>query len=245
MEPTILFEDEHLLVLNKPAGMAVHTETGQIAGTLIEWVIARYPQQLHVGEDFVVSGNGHPVCVPRAGIVHRLDRDTSGAIAVARDAATFQYLKQAFQDRNVKKYYEAFVYGAPREERGVIDAPMGRAAHDPRLRTARAPRGTVRTASTRYVVLKTFKSSDGTFSLVGLYPHTGRTHQLRVHMNHIGNPMVSDALYAGRRPHALGFERVALHARKLTLPYPAERQTSWEAPYPSDFELALQQAKAS
>lgn len=244
MEPTILFEDEHLLVLNKPAGMAVHTDTGDIGGTLIEWVVRHYPNLLHVREDFVVAGNGHPVCVPRAGIVHRLDRDTSGAIAVAKDTATFQYLKDAFQNRTVKKYYEAFVYGTTRDARGVIDAPLGRATHDPRLRTARAPRGTVRTASTRYVVLKTFSTDQGTFSLMGLYPHTGRTHQLRVHMGHLGNPMVSDVLYAARRPQALGFDRVALHARKLTLPYPLGKTTSWEAPYPPDFQAALDQAKS-
>lgn len=244
MEPQILFEDAHLLVLNKPVGMAVHTETGDIKGTLIEWVIRHYPNLIDVGEGFVVSGGeGSPVCLPRAGIVHRLDRDTSGVIAIAKDVPTFNYLKDAFQSRTVKKYYEAFVYGTLREPRGILETGFGRASHDPRLRTARSPRGTVRQAVTRYVVLKTLKTDEGAFSLVGLYPQTGRTHQLRVHMAHLGNPIVSDGLYAGRRAHALGFDRVALHARKLTLPYPENTHTSWEASYPADFEAALKLAK--
>jgi 23S rRNA pseudouridine1911/1915/1917 synthase len=239
MNLEILFEDDHLMVLNKPVGMAVHTETGDVSGTLVEWVIGRYPNLAYVGEDFIVSGGKQSLCVPRAGIVHRLDRETSGVIAVAKDEETFQDLKDAFQSRTVKKYYEAFVYGSPRAERGLIDTPFGRAPHDPRLRTARGPRGTVRNAVTRYSIIKTVKTDDGTFSLMALYPATGRTHQLRVHMAHIGHPIVSDGLYAARRPHVLGFNRVALHARKLTLPYPEGKEMIFEAPYPADFQAAL------
>lgn len=239
----ILLDAPDYMVLNKPAGIPVHSDGVFQGETVVSWVIANFPEFQDVGESFVVYPGGVPTALPRAGIVHRLDRDTSGCLLVAKNEETFKYFKRQFQDRDVRKYYEAFVYGVPYPERGLIETPFGRSQKDARLRTGRNPRGTVREAVTRYVVLKTFQSEGATYSLVGLYPKTGRMHQIRVHMKHIQHPIVSDPLYGRGRPEALGMKRVALHARSITFIVRGGKEITCQAPYPSDFTLAIGLAK--
>ncbi len=235
----ILFENEDAFIVNKPAGIPVHGDGTTGGDTMVARVLAQFPELREIGEPFVVYPGGVPTALPRAGIVHRLDRDTSGCLVVAKNEETFKYFKRQFQDRDVRKYYEAFVYGVPYPERGLIETPFGRSQKDARLRTGRNPRGTVREAVTRYVVLKTFQHEGQTYSLVGLYPKTGRMHQIRVHMKHIQHPIVSDPLYGRGRPEALGMKRVALHARSITITLRGNKEITCQAPYPTDFASAI------
>lgn len=239
----ILFENEDALVINKPAGVPVHGDGSTEGDTMVARVLAQFPELGEIGEPFVVYPDGVPTALPRAGIVHRLDRDTSGCLLVAKNEETFKYFKRQFQDRDVRKYYEAFVYGVPYPERGLIETPFGRSQTDARLRTSRNPRGTIREAVTRYVVLKTFQYEGQTFALVGLYPKTGRMHQIRVHMKHIQHPIVSDPLYARGRQQTLGMTRVALHARSITFMVRGGKEVGVQAPYPADFQQAIELSK--
>lgn len=254
----IILETDDCIVFNKPVGMAIHRDSRDLSGTAVEWVVKHYPHLYGIGEPFVVTEKGldgadHALMLPRAGIVHRLDRDTTGVLLVAKNEPAFKFFKRQFQSRKVKKYYEAFVYGWLADERGNIETMYGRSGSDARIRTARNPKGKLREAQTRYVVLKQFEVEKDNplegkerFSLVGLYPKTGRMHQLRVHMAHIGHPIVSDPLYGKGRARALGFDRPALHARKLVWHAPRHTETpddlpveiTAQAPYPQDFEAA-------
>lgn len=236
----ILAETPTYLVLNKPAGIAVHGDGKTQEETVVDFLVKNNYVAPEIGEPFIVFPEGTPVALPRAGIVHRLDRDTTGCLLVAKTDEAFLFFKEQFQEHTIQKYYEAFVYGWPRDERGVIETLFGRAHHSARLRTSRGPRGAIRQAITRFVVMKKFEDETGKkFAFVGLYPKTGRTHQLRVHMVHIHTPIVSDALYAPRREHALSFDRVALHARRLIVPLMGGKSATFEAPYPEDFQKAL------
>jgi 23S rRNA pseudouridine1911/1915/1917 synthase len=164
--------------------------------------------------------------------VHRLDRDTSGAVVLAKDQETFLYLKDLFQKREVSKVYDAFVYGSVKNDRGAIDRPIGKSKKDPRRRVAgRGARGALRDAVTQYRVL----ARGGGATHLELRPKTGRTHQIRVHMKAIGHPVVCDALYAPQMPPLLGFERLALHAHSLSFIHPDGREITIEAPLPQDF----------
>lgn len=237
-EITILFENSDLLIINKPSGLRTHGDGKSVVPTVVDWIVKERPEIIGVGENMEVDGK----VVERPGIVHRLDEETSGALVIAKTQEAFEYLKQQFKDRNVEKEYHAFVWGHFKESSGVVDAPIGRSSGDfRRWQAGRGVRGEVREALTKWEAVHQFEDERGEkFTLVHLWPKTGRTHQLRVHMKYLQRPIVSDSLYAPTFPPALGFTRVALHARQISFVGPDGVQVVVEAPYPDDFAAAVE-----
>lgn len=238
MEPAIVFENNDVLVINKPAGLIVHGDGKTTEPNLADWVIQKYPSMAEVGEPWhAPSGE----MIPRPGIVHRLDRDTSGVMILAKTPEAFIHLKEQFQERHTEKLYHAFVYGLPKEDGGVIDRPIGKSRSDFRLWSAqRGARGELRDALTEWRVLKRGEDRDthDPISLLEVKPKTGRTHQIRVHLKAINYPVICDSLYAPKRLCLLGFTRTALHASMLVLRLPGGAVGRFEAPYPPDFQEA-------
>ncbi|MCC7004681.1 RluA family pseudouridine synthase [Candidatus Nomurabacteria bacterium] len=233
MNPQILYEDKDVLVLNKPAGLIVHSDGRTKEKTLSDWILEKYPNIKEVGEPLTLS-NG--VKIYRPGIVHRLDRETSGALVVAKNQDTFNFLKKQFQGREIRKIYNAFVYGEMKDDEGVIDRPIGKSRKDFRMWSAqRGARGEMREAVTEYKVLK----RGGGFSFIEVSPKTGRTHQIRVHMKAINHPVVCDKLYAPKQPKSLGFDRLALHSRNISFTMPNGQNKTVEAPLSQDFQEGL------
>tara|TARA_B100000745_G_scaffold254816_1_gene177398 strand:+ start:2304 stop:3023 length:720 start_codon:yes stop_codon:yes gene_type:complete len=238
MKIEIIYEDNDVVVINKPAGILVHADGISKDETVSDWMLESYPESKDVGEAMTLK-NGEEITRP--GVVHRLDRDTSGVLILAKTAAAHAHLKEQFQNREVKKGYLAFVYGVPKNKKGVIDAPIGRSAQNFKMWSAqRGARGNLREAITEYEV----GEDNGEFAAVKLYPKTGRTHQLRVHMKYLNYPIVCDKLYAPKRECALGFERMALHAQTLEVNLPSGETKTFEAPLPEDFGNALDFFKA-
>lgn len=234
----ILYEDEHILAVNKPAGLVVHSDGRTEELTLVDWFLGNYPESKGVGEPIETTDGK---VIDRSGIVHRLDRDTSGVMLLAKTKEGHAHLKAQFQNRETKKIYLAVVYGSLKQSEGVIDRPIGRNKNDFRKWTAeRGARGEMREAKTEYTVLERFEHKGEQYSLVEVRPLTGRTHQIRVHMKAIGYPLVCDALYASKRPPALGFERTALHAKLLVFRNLKGEEVTVEAPIPHDFEHCCQ-----
>ncbi|MDE0243266.1 MAG: RluA family pseudouridine synthase [Candidatus Kaiserbacteria bacterium] len=232
-EPTILYEDDHLLAVNKPSGLVVHRGVGvDESETLAGWILQHYPDIADVGE----GPEGAP---RRPGMPHRLDKGTSGVMIIAKRQEVFTTLKRHFQKGQVQKEYHAFVHGAPKQDRGTVTLPLGRSVRDFRKRSARSIRGQKRDACTEYVVETRCKDA----SLVRFYPKTGRTHQIRVHAQALQSPIVGDTLYAPRRPVLFGFSRLALHAYRLTLTTHLTDNEPLDliAPYPDDFLAAKEQ----
>ncbi len=235
----IIYEDKNLLAIDKPAGLVVHPDGKTIEPTLVDWILKNYPEIEDVGEPLVLSTGE---IIKRPGIVHRLDRETSGILIVAKNQKTFLFLKEQFQERIIKKSYRAFVYGEMKEEKGIIDRPIGRSSKDFRMWSAqRGARGQMREAVTEYNVLE---RGNG-FSFVEANPKTGRTHQIRVHFKAINHPIVSDSLYAPKREKGLGFERLALHSYSIEFSLPNGKQIKLEAELPSDFKAALKQIRVN
>lgn len=233
----ILFEDSSILAINKPSGLMVHPDGKQDKQTLVDFVMQKWPEMEGVGEPLAINRN----IIDRPGIVHRLDEETSGVLVLAKTKEAFEHLKMQFQQRSVIKEYHAFVWEHFKESEGRIDAPIGRNANDfRRWHAGRGMRGESRDAVTVWKAQHQFLDEHGEkFSFIHLFPKTGRTHQLRVHMKYIQRPIVGDRLYGPTRPARLGFSRVALHARKLTFKDIDGKEVSIEAPYEADFEGAL------
>ncbi len=228
-EIEIIFEDKDVIIINKPAGLVVHSDGRTKERTLVDWILETHPDMKGIGEPIVLSSGES---IDRPGIVHRLDRDTSGVLVIAKNQNSFLNLKRQFQDHVVKKVYRTFVYGVMSEDDGIIDRPITRSRKDFRLWSAqRGGRGEAREAVTAYEVLN--RGSDATY--VEVKPRTGRTHQIRVHMKAINHPVVADRLYAPKRDPILGFERLALHALKLSFVTLMSEEVTFEAPLPSDF----------
>jgi len=229
MDIQILYEDPHILAVDKPAGLVVHSDGRTEEPTLTQWALHHYPAMQGVGEPLVFSDGR---VIDRPGVVHRLDRETSGVLLLAKDQETFLWLKHEFQNRHISKTYNAFVYGALKEARGVIDRPIGKSRGDFRRWSAQpGARGELREAITEYSVL----GSSPEFTFLEVRPKTGRTHQIRVHFKAVHHPVVCDKLYAPNHKPALGFERLALHARRLELTRPSGERIVIEAPLASDF----------
>ncbi|MGD2020963.1 MAG: 23S rRNA pseudouridine(1911/1915/1917) synthase RluD [Thiohalocapsa sp.] len=228
MDLNILYEDAHLLVIDKPAGLVVHPAAGNWSGTLLNGLLSY---------DSALAG------LPRCGIVHRLDKDTSGLLVVARTPAAHKSLVEQLRTRSVTREYRALVVGKVTAG-GRVDAPVGR---HPVRRTAMAVTAAGKPALTDYRVLARFPGH----TLIALRLHTGRTHQIRVHMAHIGHPLVGDALYGGTRTAGAGlppataaavraFSRQALHAIALGFRHPeTDAPMRWEAPMAPDFAALL------
>ena len=230
IEPEILYEDEDILAINKPAGLVVHSDGRTKEPSVSEWFAEKYPGSKHVGEKL-----GE---IERPGIVHRIDRETSGVLLLGKTAEGHEALKKQFQRRNVEKFYHAFVYGLLKDDRGTINMPIGKSPRDFRRWSAeRGARGEMREAVTYFEVLK--RSVELDVTLVEAKPKTGRTHQIRVHFKALQRPVVADSLYAPDKQNPLGFERLALHARKIIFKNLQGELITAVAPYPEDFELAI------
>jgi 23S rRNA pseudouridine1911/1915/1917 synthase len=229
----IVFCDDDVVVVNKPAGLVVHPGSGRRDGTLVHGLLARFPDL----EALAATG----VCEPdRPGIVHRLDKGTSGLLAVARTERAYRSLVEQLSTHSVERRYVALVHGHLDDERGVIDAPIGRSNRSP-MRMAVTASG--REARTAYRVLARLEAP-AEASLVSLELETGRTHQIRVHLHAIGHPVVGDTTYAPRRGFSgLASGRVFLHAYGLGFDHPAtgERRTYW-AELPADLAAVCPEA---
>lgn len=195
----VIHEDDDLVAISKPAGMVVHPAHGHREGTLVNALLARYPT-LAVGD------------AGRPGIVHRLDRDTSGLIVVAKTDKALQHLREQFKQRKVKKTYLALVHGQPPSADGIVEAPVGR---NPRQRKRMAVLASGRAARTTFHLMEDLNE----YSLLTVSPETGRTHQIRVHLAWVGVPVVGDRVY-GRRCNRLGLQRQFLHAWRLSFQRP-------------------------
>ena len=233
MNPSIIYEDDYLLAVNKPSGLIVHAGVGS-GYTLADWVLEQYPSLSEVGEPFLTAEG---VVIPRPGMVHRLDKETSGVLLLAKHQEAFLTLKEHFRKQKVVKEYHAFIYGRPRRVRGSIHATVGRSRRDFRKQSVRDIRGKERESLTEYVVAGSCKNDA---SFIRCYPKTGRTHQIRVHLHSINCPVICDPLYAPSRPPLLGFSRLALHARRVTVtPHWSDHPLVIVADYPDDFVQAL------
>jgi 23S rRNA pseudouridine1911/1915/1917 synthase len=235
----LIFENKDFLVINKPAGLMVHGDGKSDEVTLCDLLLDKFPEIKRVGEPLVLE-NGTEIL--RSGIVHRLDKETSGIMIVARNSKSFDYLKSEFKNREIKKTYHAFIYGNIKEDRGVIDEPIGRSKRDFRQwTTGKLIRGEVRPAITQFTTLK---RGEG-FSYLICRPKTGRTHQIRVHMKYLHHPVVADNLYAPEKKPTLGFKRLALHAYELEFKDLKGKTLKFQAPFPEDFIKARKKAKIS
>ncbi|PZC45456.1 MAG: 23S rRNA pseudouridine 1911/1915/1917 synthase [Chloroflexi bacterium] len=219
---SVVYQDSDLLVVDKPAGLTVHPAPGHPTGTLVNALLALCPDLQGIGGE------------TRPGIVHRLDKDTSGLIMVAKNQMAHISLSAQLKQREVEKGYLALVWGHPPES-GVVDAPIAR---DPGYRKRMAVVAGGRDSLTRYKVLEDI----GPFALVEAAPRTGRTHQIRVHMTHLGHPLVGDALYS-RRPRLV--PRHFLHAFRLSFRQPSSSKwMEFESPLPPDLAEALEEFRA-
>lgn len=218
----IIFQNGDIVVINKPAGMVVHPAVGNRSGTLVNAIL---------GSSIKLDGiSGEE----RPGIVHRLDRDTSGIILIAKNDKAHHWLQDQFKDRKVQKSYLALVDGRPPTPSGRIEAPLGRDAHD-RKRFAVVATGKGREAITEYRTLESF--SDHT--LLEMHPLTGRTHQIRVHLKYLGCPIAGDKVYGFRKP-TLNLKRQFLHAASLTITLPGENESrSFSTALPQDLQDML------
>jgi 23S rRNA pseudouridine1911/1915/1917 synthase len=230
---TILYEDTSIIVVDKPAGIVVHPAAGNPSGTLVNALL------YHCQDLSGING------VLRPGIVHRLDKDTSGVMVVAKDDEAYHHLIKQFKNRTVEKVYLAIAYGKFNQAEGLIDAPIGRHPKERKRMSTRTKKG--RIAITRW---KRVESLDG-FSLLEIYPQTGRTHQIRVHLSSMGHPLLGDPLY-GRKGRTGSIQdpvlkecvkrmnRQALHAHRLAFDHPRTgKRVQFEAPLPEDMQWIL------
>lgn len=233
--PKILFDSGELLAIDKPAGLIVHSDGRTKEPSLAEWLLERYPFLKDVGEPWISpQGQSFPV----AGIVHRLDRTTSGVVVAAKTNETFAKLKQLFKERRVEKTYLAYVYGHMEQEAGRIVAEIARSASPPKKWYAiPTSEDEKRAAITHWKLIK--RGSDGgePYSYIEVHPQTGRTHQIRVHLSSTGHPIVADHLYAAAKQRLLGFKRPALHASSISFPWGGSH-SAFAAPLPPDFPQA-------
>ena len=232
--PRILFETNELLVLDKPAGLIVHSDGRTIEPSVAEWVLVHYPALAGVGVPWT-SPQGEVVPLP--GIVHRLDRTTSGVMLIAKTNEMYAYLKKQFKERRVDKTYLAYVYGRMEEEEGEIVAEIVRSSDHPKRWVARPiDKSNKRAAITKWSMLQRTEDlqTGAPISFLEIKPETGRTHQIRVHLASIGHPIVADHLYADGCLPLLDFQRPALHADSLSLAIGGQSRT-FRAELPEDF----------
>ncbi|OGZ61182.1 MAG: hypothetical protein A2919_00260 [Candidatus Spechtbacteria bacterium RIFCSPLOWO2_01_FULL_43_12] len=226
MQPEVIYESEDLIVVNKPAGMLTHKTPTSKEYMLVDFILEKYPQVKNVGED-----------PERPGIVHRLDRDTSGLIVVAKTQDAYEKLKKLFHDREIEKKYYALVWGVPREYKGVIEKE---------IKTIKGKKYTIeqfsqketeksRPATTFWEAERKFRD----FSLLKVSPKTGRTHQIRVHLASIGHPIVCDKLYAGKKKCPEGLDRMFLHSYFLKIPFNQSTVLEFEIDMPEELKRFL------
>ncbi len=232
---TVVHEDEQLIVVDKPAGLVVHHGAGNPTGTLVDGLLARFPDL----ESLAAAGGGDP---DRPGIVHRLDKGTSGLLVVARTPGAYRSLAKQFRAHSAGRAYMALASGTMEAQSGTIDAPIGRST---RTRTRMAVTARGRQARTGYTVVRRFLEPVPC-TLLEATLDTGRTHQVRVHLASIGHPVIGDERYGGpiARPPVVMAEmtpgRLFLHAFRLSLEHPTRGPMTWEAPLPEDLARVLE-----
>lgn len=233
LTPQIVYEDNDLIVINKPVGLITHQKNlDDKQPSVVDWVIENYPKLKDVGEPFIASGAE----VMRAGIVHRLDKDTSGLIVIAKNETAFRYMKEQFQNHTIHKHYYALVFGQPKESCGIINAPLGRIGMKRTTRMTGKKLIDGKESVTEYKTLKNY----GKFTLLDVSPKTGRTHQIRVHLKSINCPIVGDIVYTPKgwqRPP--GLNRLFLHAHKLEFLTPDGKALTLEADLPEELQIVL------
>lgn len=223
----ILYENNDVIIVNKPAGLVVHPGAGNFDGTLLNGLLAHYPPLRNVGE------------AERPGIVHRLDKETSGIIVFAKTDRAYRWLVRQFKAQTVKKSYLSLVDGHPPTPTGRIEAPIERDTKT-RTRMAVGLQGQGRSAVTEYFEVERFDK----YSLLEVHPITGRTHQIRVHLKYIGTSVVGDTLY-GRRTPSIKINRFFLHAKSLSLRLPGDRSPRlFETPLPEDLNNILENLRS-
>ena len=258
----VLYEDKDILAIDKPSGVSVHPsaplrtkpKSKKKESFITDWVLKNYPKIKKVGEPM-----GE---ILRPGVVHRLDKETSGVLLLAKNQKSYEFLKKQYQDREIKKTYVAIVSGWMKDGRGVVNKPIGRSPSDFRRRLAgRGARGKLREAVTEYKVLKRFEAQTSQnfsfsslprvrvgshkdknfekFSLLEVEPKTGRTHQIRVHMKFLNHPVVCDSLYNPGKPSPVGISRLALHAKSIEFKNPKGKTIKIESPIPSMFSKMI------
>lgn len=252
-EPFIIYKDKNFLAVYKPAGLLVHPIKLRIKNeelrkedlALTDWLVENYPEVKSVGDPSTSSGqapstDSGQASQIRPGIVHRLDKDVSGILLVPRNQKYFEYLKNLFQTRQIKKNYLALVYGKIKEKTGIINKPISiksgtikRTVHH-----GKDEKGAI----TEYKVLKYLNLDGQDFSFVEVSPKTGRTHQIRIHLASIGHPIVGDALY-GKKTNQFGLKRIFLHAESLEFSPEEGGRIKLEAELPDELTVLLKSGK--
>ena len=272
MKIKVLYEDSNIVAIDKPSGLSVHPAAEQVrfrtgvSGKvkkvkeqfITDWILKNYPKMKNVGESVVYNG----VEIPKPGIVHRLDKETSGVLLLAKNARAYEFLKSQFKGREIKKTYHAIVSGFMKTEKGIVNKPIGRSPSDFRRHLAgRGARGNLREAITEYKVLKRFNApcsqnfsrssqpkiqagshtdknfeSTAPFSYLEISPKTGRTHQIRVHMKFLNHPVACDDLYNPGAYCPEGIERLALHAKSIEFADMKGKIIKIESPLPKEFK---------
>lgn len=246
----VLYNNHGLLIIDKPAGMVVHPGAGFKGETLASALLYHFSGgagSRSAGKDIHVVGEDH-----RPGIVHRLDKDTSGVILVARTPQMYEHLKNAFSERKIKKEYIALVLGKVEKMHGFIELPIGKSKTDFRKQTTKNP-VEEKQALTEYKVLEYLTGGNGLkgknkgkrngvdgYTLILVKLHTGRTHQIRVHMDSLGHPLMGDTLYAGKRVEMSGLSRQFLHAKKIEVRLPDGTWIEADSEFPKDLKYVLE-----
>lgn len=226
----IIYEDKNFLIINKPANLIVHPVENSEESSIVDWLIKKYPMIKNVGDD-----------KKRPGIVHRLDKDTSGILLIVKNQEAFEYFKKLFQERKIKKVYSALVYGSMKNNNGLIDMPLGKSKKDFRKRGIRGrTRGKLREAITEYKIVKRFLG----YTFIDVFPRTGRTHQIRVHLESLGNSIVCDKLYGPKKIFCpFNLKRHFLHALSLEFTDMNGARVRFEADLPEDLENVLKELR--
>lgn len=244
MTPQIVYEDADIIVINKPTGLITHQKNLEDKQpSVVDWVIQNYPELKSVGEPFIASGAE----VPRAGIVHRLDKETSGLLLIAKNETVFAYIKKQFQNHTIKKHYYALVFGQPKESSGIINAPLGRIGMKRTTQMTGKKLIDGKDSVTGYKTIRSFPAKGGSasggdkFTLLDVSPQTGRTHQIRVHLKSINCPVAGDTVYMPKgwqQPKSLS--RLFLHAYKLEFITPDGKALTLEVDLPEDLSHVLE-----
>lgn len=214
----ILYEDSNILAIDKPSGILVHPDQKSEEKTIVDLFLEKYP---------------------KLEVVHRLDKETSGVMLLAKNKKSHEFLKRQFMQREIKKVYHAIVSGSVRYDHGVVNKPIGRSPKDFRRHLAgRGARGELREAITEYKVLKRFQAPSK-FTYLEIHPKTGRTHQIRVHMKYLNHPIVCDSLYNPLKPCPTGFSRLALHAKSIEFKNLKGKIIRVESALPKEFAKVL------
>ncbi len=243
MNPIVIYEESDFLVINKPAGLLVHSVKFAMADhgadcehpSVVDWLLKNYPEVATIGDPSTSSGQ---VISERAGIVHRLDRDTSGVMIIPRTQEAFLFFKNLFQTKAIKKTYLALVYGAPKNAQGIVDKPIGLNAGTVKRTVFTKNAKMVKDAVTNYRVIKTFEIDGVKVSLIKVEPQTGRTHQIRVHMASLSCPIVGDTLY-GPKKQSIKISRQFLHADSIEFPTPRGNRLTISADMPEELARFL------